>query len=393
MNLPVNHPAVSLSESSEIEIYDVAIVGGGLAGLALSIQLAKENYKVVLLEKETYPFHRVCGEYISLESWNFLEQLGYPLSDMDLPIIKELLISAPNGNFIEQTLPLGGVGISRYKIDYELSLLAKQQGVTLLEGVKVSDIQFQEPFSIIHTSQKNVQAKLVAGSFGKRSNLDVKWKRKFVTQKNAGLNNYIGVKYHIQTDFSNDKIVLHNFSDGYCGMSKIENDTYCLCYLTTARNLRQSGNSIEAMEKEILSKNPFLKKIFTQAHFLWKEPVTIAQISFEKKAQVENHVLLLGDAAGMITPLCGNGMSMALHGSKIAAVLINQFLGNKISRKKLEEHYILQWNSLFGNRLKTGRFIQRLFGKPALTNLIITTLKPFPKLISWLIRQTHGQPF
>jgi menaquinone-9 beta-reductase len=393
MNVPVNSPATSFSESSEIEIYDVAIVGGGLAGLALSIQLAKENYKVVLLEKETYPFHRVCGEYISLESWNFLEQLGYPLSDMDLPVIKELLISAPNGNFIEQTLPLGGVGISRYKIDYELSLLAKQQGVNLLEGVKVSDIHFQESFSTIYTSQGNTRAKLVAGGFGKRSNLDIKWKRKFVTQKNTGLNNYIGVKYHIQADFPNDKIVLHNFPDGYCGMSKIENNTYCLCYLTTARNLQRSGNSIDKMEKEILSKNPFLETIFTKAHFLWKEPVTIAQISFEKKAQVENHVLLIGDAAGMITPLCGNGMSMALHGSKIAAVLINRFLSNKISRKKLEEQYILQWNSLFGTRLKTGRFIQRLFGKPALTNLLITTLKPFPKLVSWLIRQTHGQPF
>src|ERR1051325_9877761 len=97
--------------------YDIAVVGGGLAGLSLSIQLAKKGYSVVLFEKEKYPFHRVCGEYISRESWNFLENLGYPLSDLDLPMINNLIVSAPDGKFIEQSLPLGGFGISRYKID------------------------------------------------------------------------------------------------------------------------------------------------------------------------------------------------------------------------------------------------------------------------------------
>jgi menaquinone-9 beta-reductase len=378
---------------SEKELFDVAIVGGGLAGLALSIQLAKESYQVIVIEKEEYPFHRVCGEYISLESWNFLEQLGYPLSDLNLPIIKELIVSAPNGNYIKSSLPLGGFGISRYKLDSELALIAKQNGVTILEGTKVTDISFHDTFSMVQTSQKNIKARIVAGSFGKRSNLDVKWKRKFISQKSNRLNNYIGIKYHIRINFPADTIVLHNFSNGYCGMSKIENDTYCLCYLTTAGNLQESGNNIATMEKEILNKNPFLKEIFTKADFLWESPVTIAQISFERKLQIENHVLLLGDAAGMITPLCGNGMSMALHASKIAADLINKFLSNKISRQDLEEQYILQWNSLFRRRLKIGRFIQRLFGKSSVTNLMIGTLKPFPKIISWLIGQTHGQPF
>ena len=68
---------------------------------------------------------------------------------------------------------------------------------------------------------------------------------------------------------------------------------------------------------------------------LWQEPVTISQISFDKKNLVEDHVLMIGDAAGMITPLCGNGMSMALHASKIAAEQINNFLENKISRERI----------------------------------------------------------
>ena len=84
------------------------------------------------------------------------------------------------------------------------------------------------------------------------------------------------------------------------------------------------------MEERVLMKNPFLKNIFSNAEFLYESPLTISRISFNKKSQVENHVLMIGDAAGMITPLCGNGMSMALHGSKLAFEEINFFLKNKI---------------------------------------------------------------
>ncbi len=373
--------------------YDVAIIGGGLAGLALSIQLAKEHYKVVVLEKENYPFHKVCGEYISLESWNFLEQLGYPLSDMDLPIIKNLIVSSPNGKSIQQKLPLGGFGISRYKIDADLVQIARATGVVVMEGVKVNDVIFKNEFSDIFCAAFSMRARMVAGCFGKRSNLDIKWKRRFALLKTGKLNNYIGVKYHIKTNFPADSIALYNFNDGYCGISNIENNTCCFCYLTTASNLKKSNNSIDKMEKEILYKNPYLKNIFCNAEFLWKEPVTIAQVSFTKKKQVENHVLMLGDAAGMITPLCGNGMSMALHSSKIAAGLILQFLQGQLSRQKMELQYEKKWKTEFGGRLRTGRIIQRLFGKPLLTNIFIGLMKPFPRITALLIRQTHGEPF
>jgi len=98
---------------NENKQYDVAIAGGGLAGLALSIQCAQAGYRTVLFEKEKYPFHKVCGEYISFESWNFLEELGVPLSQMNLPVIRRVLVTAPNGKKLVKSLPLGGFGISR----------------------------------------------------------------------------------------------------------------------------------------------------------------------------------------------------------------------------------------------------------------------------------------
>ncbi len=375
------------------EQYDVAVIGGGLAGLSLAILLAKENYRVCLCEKEKYPFHKVCGEYISFESWNFLEELGVPLSDWDLPTIRRLMISSPNGKYLKHDLPLGGFGISRYKLDAALADIAKNCGVILSEQNKVNDIVNERSSFSVKNAKDDIDAKIICGSFGKRSNLDVKWKRDFIMKKNEKFNNYIGVKYHIKTDFPNDLIALHNFKNGYCGISQIEENKSCLCYLTTAQNLQSNDNSIEKMEKIILQKNPFLKKIFSESTFLFSEPLTISQISFEKKAQVENNILFIGDAAGMITPLCGNGMSMALHAAKIAFNCINDFLQHRTTRYEMENNYEYEWKKSFAKRLRTGKIIQGFFGNELLSNLLISSVKPFPKFISFLIRETHGGVF
>jgi menaquinone-9 beta-reductase len=376
-----------------IQETQIAIIGGGLAGLALAIQSAKAGYAVTLFEKENYPQHKVCGEYISLESWDFLQSLGLPLSTMQLPIIKHFQVSDVKGKIFSANLPLGGFGVSRYQLDEMLYALALQAGVQVHTQTKVNDVQFVNDQFLLDTTKGKFEAKIVAGSFGKRSNLDVKWNRSFVLQKQNKLNNYIGVKYHIQFAHPKDLIALHNFENGYCGISKVENDVCCLCYLTTAENLQKSNNNIQQMEKEILSSNPQLKNIFANATFLFAKPVTIAQISFDKKEQVMDHMLMLGDAAGMITPLCGNGMSMALHGSKIAFQNMDAFLQGKINRQTMETQFQQQWNKQFAQRLKVGRAVQSMFGSNARTSFLIRMMKLFPFLAKPLIKMTHGKSF
>ena len=378
--------------------YDVAIIGGGLAGLALSIQLARHNHEVVLFEKEKYPFHKVCGEYISMESWNFLQSLGLPLESLNLPKIDTLMLTAPNGKSFTTKLPLGGFGISRYKIDNLLSIIARESGVRLIEQARVENVKFDNSFLINYTIQnehgiQRLDSKTCCSAYGKRSNLDVKWKRAFISQNNPRTNNYIAVKYHAQANWPANLIGLHNFKDGYCGISQIEDGKYCICYLTTAGNLKKSGGSITRMQEEILFKNPVLKEIFSSSDFLFETPLTISQISFSKKPLVERNILMVGDAAGMITPLCGNGMSIALHSSKMAAHCIDLFLKKEISREEMEFNYQQLWKKQFSNRIVVGRKLQSFFGSVFLSNLFVTGFKAFPFLAKVVIRKTHGAPF
>lgn len=368
--------------------YDVAIVGGGLAGLSLSILLARKGYRICLFEKESYPFHKVCGEYISMESWDFLVGLGLPLTDWGLPKIQQLIVTAPNGESITEFLPLGGFGISRYKLDAALAAIAIKENVDLFENTKVNNIHFDNDLHQIETSTGLFISTVACACYGKKANLDVKWKRSFLKHHNQ---NYVGVKYHVKAQLPDAQIALHNFPGGYCGISKIEDGRYCLCYLTTSGNLRKSGQSVSEMEKKILKQNPVLRKLLDEVVVLFDEPVTIAQISFARKSQIENHVLCIGDAAGMITPLCGNGMSMALHASKIASESISHFLNKQIMRNEMEKRYQREWNRQFSSRLRTGRIIQRFFGNPFWSTWLIRIMKPFPFIVRALIRQTHGE--
>ncbi len=369
--------------------FDCAIIGGGLAGLTLAIQLADMGRAVVLFEKEKYPFNKVCGEYISMESHAFLQRLGIDLSGA--PYITELKVSAPNGNSILRKLDMGGFGISRYTLDSQLAQLAIKKGVVLFENTKVNDVVREADSFTVKTTTQNYSAKIVCGAFGKRSSVEKSLGR--AKPQHKGRKNYVAVKYHVKATLPANRIELHNFENGYCGISKVDGDKYCLCYLTDSENLAKSGNSIKAMEQNIVMKNPFLKKYFTESEFLYQEPLTISQVSFSKKSAIENGVIMLGDAAGTIAPLCGNGMSMAMHASFIAASLINNFINGTISREELYTLYEKQWNKNFAQRIKTGASLQQLFGKNYLTNISIGMLKVLPLLADKLISMTHGEVF
>jgi flavin-dependent dehydrogenase len=379
------------------EQYDVAIVGGGLAGLACAIELRMAGYEVIVFEKEKYPYHKVCGEYVSMESLNYLHYLGVPIRELNIPFIDTFLLTAPNGKAFKTKLPLGGFGISRYLLDHTLAEKAKELGVVLLEDSKVDQVIFNEKFTLYFKSRltqvNSVNAKVCCAAWGKKSNIDRKWNRAYLTKNNKHLANYIGIKYHAHTNWESDIIGLHNFRDGYCGISNIENGLTSICYMTTSDNLKSCHNNIHELQQKILMKNPHLKTIFETSIFEESFPITISQINFHSRTKVENHVIMLGDSAGMITPLCGNGMSIALHSSKIASRLITLFLEEKISRSELETLYCQEWAHNFSNRLRRGRQLQWFFGREWISNSFVAFFRHFPFLAGPVIRMTHGRPF
>lgn len=366
---------------------EVLIIGGGLAGLTAAIHLSKLGLQVTVIEKNSYPKHKVCGEYISNEVEPYLNWLDLKISDLKPTHITKLEFSTASGKTIKSVLPLGGFGISRFALDEYLYKKALENGCKIIQD-NVENILFKDNQFIVTTNNSILKSEIVIGAFGKRSNVDQKINRDFIHKKSY----WLAVKAHYSGDFPNDVVGLHNFKGGYCGVSKVENNRINICYLADYKTFKQFKN-IEEYQNSIVSENPHLRVIFEESSLLFEKPLTISQISFEKKQVVENHILMIGDTAGLIHPLCGNGMAMAIHSAKIVSELVQKYYTNEIkSRNELEEKYIYEWNLNFKKRLKTGRFLSSILQKPKLSAILMRILIILPFLLPIIIKKTHGKP-
>ncbi len=368
----------------------IMIVGGGLSGLVTAIHLARNGITSTVIERQQYPFHRVCGEYISNEVVPYLKSLdAFP--DVLCPShITRFQLTSTRGVAADLPLNLGGFGISRFALDHFLFQLASKLGVRFELNTEVTSLIFENDQFNVETTGESHKADVVIGCYGKRSRLDKQLNRSFIHRHSP----YVGVKYHVRIPtYPDDLITLHNFSNGYCGISRVEGDIINVCYLTHRDNVRAHG-SIRAMEEAVLFRNPFIRDIFEHAEFLFERPETINEISFETKDPVDNHILMGGDAAGMITPLCGNGMAIAIHSAKLISEHILRYSHEKnYNRDQLERDYAAVWTNQFATRLWAGRNIQRLFGHDWTSNLAVQLARHAKPAADFLMKKTHGNPF
>ena len=370
-----------------MEQYDVVIIGGGLAGLTSAIHLASEGYNLLLLERYPYPHHKVCGEYVSNEVVPYLESLGVKLPNA--VAIDTLQLSSKRGKLLQTKLPLGGFGISRYAFDNALYKRALSTGASIkFETVK--NVTFLNDLFIIDTENENsYSAKVTIGAYGKRSGLDKQLNRNFIS-KNAP---WIGVKAHYtEPEFPERLVALHNFEGGYGGLSKTESGAVNFCYLASYKSF-QTEKNIEKFNLKVVAGNKFLDQFLRHAQPLFEEPMSIAQVSFEPKQAIENHILMCGDTAGLIHPLCGNGMAMAIHSAKLASERIDAFFKDSdYERGKMESDYSKVWKSTFRRRLQTGRALQSILLNSQATDILMGTITKSSWLIRSLIKGTHGKP-
>lgn len=282
-------------------------------------------------------------------------------------------------------MKMGGFGISRYAFDNFLYERGKELGVEYLLNTTATDVKYKnDEFRVTLKTGETLVAKVVIGSFGKRSVLDKNMDREFFNQKT----DYVGIKHHFKSDFNDTLVQLHNFEGGYCGLSRVENDHVNLCYLTTTKVFKQYG-SIAEFEERHLSQNPHLKQFLTKAEEVFA-PLVISQVNFSSKKVVEHHVLMSGDAAGLIHPLCGNGMAMAIHSAKLCSNLVDQFMKGTISRKEMEQQYSAVWGQSFNGRLRFGHAVQGLFGKSGISNFGVGVAKAMPFALRQVVKMSHG---
>jgi flavin-dependent dehydrogenase len=341
------------------------------------------------MERRAYPHHKVCGEFLSPECVPLLREMGVwdTIAQAMPATITRARITAPDGLCWEGDLPGTAIGFSRYRLDHLLIQTAQSAGVQVITETPVKAIHgnlvngFQ-----VETHQAHWPAQVVIGAYGKRSGLDRTLARPFLTRSHP----YIAIKAHFSGDAIPHRVELHGFTGGYCGISEIEGGQVNLCLLARLSAFQAHGETIDRFITWMQTQNPYLALWLRTAHRV-SEWVSIAQIPFVPKAAIEHDVLMSGDAAGLIAPLAGDGMGMALSGGKLIAQHLDRYLRGEWDADTLRQRYHAAWNRQFSPRLWWGRRLQAVMFRPHLLGLGLRVMQRWPALGSFFIRQTRQE--
>lgn len=319
----------------------ITIVGGGLAGLALGIFLRREKIPVIIHEASRYPRHRVCGEFISGEGRNILLALvGESLAAREATTSFIFLGDrAP----LQMRLKENALCASRFDLDDCLAHHFEQLG-----GELRTNSRFDPPDipGLVHASGRR-RAKVKGGHL-------------------------VGLKAHATGVNLSADIELHFAPDRYVGICRLPGNQVNVCGLFHARVPISDW-------RKLLSEN-----IPTLQNADWQPNSFCAVAAITLDRDFSEHKFAIGDAAAMIAPLTGNGMSMAFESARLAAPTLVKYARDKISWSEtiLLHHRI--WLRAFRPRLRWAHFTQRLAFNGRFQPIFFAlakTLPPLPRLI------------
>lgn len=375
---------------------DVVIVGAGPAGSALAGVLGELGWDVLLLERRSFPHHKVCGEFLSPEAQASLQGMGVYAAVAALkpaPVTQAKLVSRA-GVTVQTALPGCAWGISRFALDAALAAAAQQRGVDLRSQTTVTAIrQDGQRFEVIVRSGhkvESIQARAVIAACGRYSLPGLppySDPRSRTGQRQAG---YVGIKCHYQQVAMPAQVELFFFPGGYVGVNPIEGGRVNLCLLATPAALDRGGRTISSMQEAIALWNPALGRRLAGGQALPETEVAVAPVDTYRPASPWAGVACLGDTAVMIPPLCGDGMAMALRSAELCAPLADDFLRGKLSLAGWRAAYQTRWHAEFDRPVRLGRSLQTMLNLPLLADVFMGFGRLAPFLVTALFRATRS---
>jgi flavin-dependent dehydrogenase len=217
----------------------IVIAGGGLAGSAVAAALARAGVDVTLLERETLPFHKICGEFLSTEACTYLERLWFNIEALGGAVISRLRLVRGNEE-VTTALPFQGLGLSRFTLDEALLNHAAACGAAVLRGHTIRNVTSEDGLALDVKGYGVMHPKTLFLATGKHDLRGVK--RVF-----ASPDDLIGFKTYFRTtpqtrsalDGYIDLILLQ---DGYAGLQLVEDGLANLCLLISRARFHRVGN-------------------------------------------------------------------------------------------------------------------------------------------------------
>ena len=377
--------------------HDVIIIGGGPAGSTAALYLSKYGFNTCIIEKKKFPREILCGEFLSGEVSKTLNELNLFesfLSENPVKLSKFKFINE-KGTEISSEFDFPAYALKRSLFDNFLLKSAAANGVKVYQPAEAKNIKrdgdkFLVQIKISDDKEIIINSDYVIAAYGKQNILDKKLNRSFAGSKTE----LQAIKFHIPNNcinnFPSDEIRIYTGEGIYCGLNRVSDEETTLCLIE--KRIKGEDSPRDRIIN-LINSNKSFGKLFGKDFEKLLYELTIygtGNIFFGKKTIVENGMFMAGDAAGVIAPLTGDGIGMAVQSAKLISSLMAEQKSRKYNRKELEDIYLSEWNKLFLNRLRIADFIQKLLFTKMMNNLSFTLVKNLPFVLPKLIRATRG---
>lgn len=332
---------------------NVVIAGGGLAGLSLAIGLRRRGVPVEVRESGRYPRHRVCGEFISGVEPETLEALGIREVFHDARQLRELIWFHEARAIHRDVMPQAALGISRHRLDLRLKELLEKNGGMVSESTRCPR----------EAAEGTVWA---AGRI-------------------AGESPWIGLKGHFENLPMQGDLEMHLGRAGYAGLAAIEDGRVNVCGLFRLdRSLRGNGPTLLLNYLRSIGLDELATRLEAAApderSFLG---VSAFNLGWQEDADTG---LTIGDAAAMIPPFTGNGMSMAFQSAATALDPVTAWSEGRLTWQDATAQVRTALHARFHRRMRAARLMQGVLDRPLgrgfLDALGRASLLPFRPLLS-----------
>jgi flavin-dependent dehydrogenase len=290
------------------------IIGGGPAGAACALELARKGRRVIVLEKTRTAHHKVCGEFVSAEAKSLLAGLGVNIWALGATEVKSLSFAC-GVEVPVIDLPFTAAGLSRFCLDEALLRAAADAGAEVVRGTTVTRLDAGDSI-VVHTSGKDFRAGTVVLATGKHDLRGCKRPRGCM----------IAFKLHARVSAASaatlrNLVHLTVFPGGYAGACLVEDGIVAICWVVEQELLDRLSTAWQAQAGHLSAQSDFYGDLLTHAQVLWEKPLAVAAIpyGFVRKRVISQSVYPIGDQLAVIPSYTGDGISIALHSGIAAA--------------------------------------------------------------------------
>jgi menaquinone-9 beta-reductase len=357
--------------------FDLIVAGAGPAGSACAITAARAGRRVLLLDKDRFPRHKVCGEFVSAESLQLLQSL---LGDAErnefaaraqVPAARILL----DGKSISLPVAPPARSIPRFDLDAALLASARACGVRVEEGAAAREVGRNGTFTV-RTADATFTGAAVVNATGRWSQLT----QYAVSGRNK--DKWIGLKAHFRESAPPNSVDLYFFSGGYCGVTPVDGQTVNACAMVHSGAAR-SLDEVFAAHPELWRRSRDWQPVFSA--------VTTSPLYFRKPQACHQGMLLAGDSAGFIDPFAGDGISLALHGGALAAHFLLPFFAGKVSLEESQQQYRSAYVQRFLPAFRNAARLRALLAVPRWIRSRLVGLVGSRPVASLIVRRTRAQ--